>query len=1057
MASSAATRPRTWIAAVPLRPEFRFAHEPMGSEPSRGFVGRDEDIDALAQRLLFSQGGSFLITGYRGVGKTSFVNQVIGRVAAYVRTDPSLAVCTDVLEVRLNLARALQPGELMHHIVRRLYDSLDHADLLPQLPHKLRRDLTLAYLRTSMNMSQKVAQTTERTTGLHALELGAAPFKLSTGALLTRKSGLTRNEEASFLSYDDRAAEHDVITLSQQLTHGFREHSSLARRIVRTLTRKAMRVRKLKIIFIFDELDKLDTDSKPPTEETRSAIDELLNVLKTLFTTSGLTFVFIAGKELQERWLEDVGRGDSVYESVFSYDRYLTCVWPTAALDGDSEAPTDPSSELCDWFVDWQLLESGQRRCAKCRTANGPTAERCRRCGSLLPPPTRSRDALCNQCPAAMEAHDAFCSNCGLYLGSSQRAREVFDETKRYLAYMGRGIPRRLIRAFNELVHWEGAQPFLLIDAPQHRRIKFYADLQRLLQEHDRELTGDPDEELRGAQHDRRRLGVHYLIDCMLRRGSREFTFADILDDSTRLSKRIAPRAEIATPVVQALIALLLEHKYIENVVNPDQALIGQDKPPERYRVIAQRLFEVGEEPSTLGEDVILTGTADAARRAIGRYRLVEQIGKGGMGDVYRAIDSTSGATVAIKVLPQQFVSAPDIAERFARETEALRRLRHPHLVRFMDAGEVDGQPFVAMELIDGLDLRQVLSASGRLPVPRALEIARAIADVAAYIHEQGFTRLDIKPGNVMVASDGRIVMLDLGLIRDERDRGNTATNPNLMLGTPAYMAPEQITAGSVDARADVYALGCVLYEMLAGRAPILGESPMKTAMAQLSELPPQLSSVVDVPPALEAVVMRALAKAPEERFQSMLEFQLALRQNFEEQAAPNLDSIVQTSRQSIDALVKAQHDKTIYEMREVETTGARPRPVDVVPPPPPQYFLTSAPVLRMIGGPEPAGSVHNLAEQTVRIGRARDNHIVLNSASVSRYHAEIVWGPTLLLHDLNTANGTFVNGDRVHGSAALQIGDRIHLGDYEFEVAYSANEAIRPVESDEKVENPLT
>jgi serine/threonine-protein kinase len=1039
------------MAAIPLRPEFRFAHEPMGSEPSLSFVGRDEEMDALAQRLLFSQGGSFLITGYRGVGKTSFVNQVIGRVSAYVRSEPSLAVSTDVVDVRLNLARALKPGELMHHIVRRLYDSLDHAELLPRLPPKLWRDLTLAYLRTSMNMSQKVAQTTERTTGLPSLEVGAAPFKISTGALLTRKSGLTRNEEASFLSYDDRAAEHDVIRLSQQLTNGFQEHGSLRRRVARRLTGKPPRRRKLKIIFIFDELDKLDTESKPEAEETRSAIDELLNVLKTLFTTSGLTFVFIAGKELQERWLEDVGRGDSVYESVFSYDRYLTCVWPTSADESNGETVSDPGSQLCDWYVDWDQL--GQRRCSNCSRLSGPQTERCTICGAALPPPTLERPP-CPQCRTAVEAREPFCATCGQYLASRQQAREVFEEIKHYLAYVGRGIPRRLIRAFNELVHWQGARPFLLIEAPEYRRIKFYAELQRLVQKHDRELTGDPNEESRGAQHDRRRLGVHYLIDCMLRRGSREFTFADILDDATRLSKRIAPRQEIATSVIQALIALLLEHSYIEEVSSSDQALIGQDKAPERYRVTAKRLFEMGEQPLTLEEDVVLTAAPDGVRRALGSYRLVEQIGKGGMGDVYRAIDTTSGATVAVKALPPRLISAPDIAERFARETAALRRLRHPHLVRFVDAGEVEGQPYVAMELIDGLDLRQLLSASRRLPVSRALEIARAIAQVAAYIHEQGFTRLDIKPGNVMLTSDGRIVMLDLGLIRDERDPGHTATNPNLMLGTPAYMAPEQITASGVDARADVYALGCVLYEMLSGRTPVMADTPMHTAIAQLSQQAPPLSTLVDVPEALDAVVMRAIQKHPAERFQTMLEFELALSQNFEEPEAPGLDWIVKSSRESLDEHDKAEHENTIYQTRDFDTgISAAPRAAHT-------FTTPSLLVLRAIEGPEPAGTEHKLGDAETRIGRGPDNDIVINSPTLSRYHAAIRRADgELLLVDQNTANGTYVNGERVRDVTPLRLGDRIHIGNCIFELS-STVDAIRPVASSDRVQNsvdPLT
>ena len=340
-------------AAVPLKPEFRFAHEPLGSDAGVGFVGHDEDVHALAQRLLFSQGGSFLITGYRGVGKTSFVNQVIGEVSRVVRSKGLAAVCTDVVEVRLNLARALQPAELMHHIVRRLFDSLDEAGILEQLPPKVRRDLTLAYVRTSMNVSQKLATSTELAVGMPGIELGAAPFKMSSQGLFTRKSRLAHNEEASFLTYDDRAAEHDLIRLAQELTRGFEVHDGRIWRLARAILGRRKPTRRLKVVFVFDELDKLDTEIAPDAAQ-RSPIDELLNVLKTLFTTSGITFVFVAGKELQERWLEDVGRGDSVYESVFSYDRYLACIWSDSdhAATGNTDR-CDPIDALCSRFVNW--------------------------------------------------------------------------------------------------------------------------------------------------------------------------------------------------------------------------------------------------------------------------------------------------------------------------------------------------------------------------------------------------------------------------------------------------------------------------------------------------------------------------------------------------------------------------------------------------------------------------------------------------------------------------------------------------------------------------------
>jgi serine/threonine-protein kinase len=372
-------RPLTdFETVVPLTRTFTFAHEPVSADDDARYVGREREVHILAERLFFSNGGSFLVTGYRGVGKTSFVNQVIHQLhqrrAWAEARDPATRI--RVIHVQLNLARALQPAELMHHIIRRLYETLVEVDAFVQLPEPLQAKLTEAYDRTSFNMTRKLAQTSERNLGLPDVSMEGGGAKLSFKGFFNVRRSAARNDELAFLGYDDRAAEFDIIHLSRQLARGFAEHNGTrARSLRRVFRRTEPHHVRFKLIFVFDELDKLDElPAAAPRQAdegvvTRSSIEELLNSLKTLFTTSGISFVFVAGKDLQERWQDDVGRGDSVYESVFSYHKYLPCMW--TEID-----------QISSGVVDWSALEEAEHL-APALIPNAPTTHTCPRCSTV--------------------------------------------------------------------------------------------------------------------------------------------------------------------------------------------------------------------------------------------------------------------------------------------------------------------------------------------------------------------------------------------------------------------------------------------------------------------------------------------------------------------------------------------------------------------------------------------------------------------------------------------------------------------------------------------------
>ncbi|HEX8162348.1 MAG TPA: protein kinase [Pyrinomonadaceae bacterium] len=264
----------------------------------------------------------------------------------------------------------------------------------------------------------------------------------------------------------------------------------------------------------------------------------------------------------------------------------------------------------------------------------------------------------------------------------------------------------------------------------------------------------------------------------------------------------------------------------------------------------------------------------------LGRYEIVSQIGAGGMGEVYRALDTKLGRDVAVKVLLREFSADAERLRRFEQEAQAAGALNHPNVVSIHDVGALDGAPYVVSELLEGETLRARLDLAA-LPPRKALDYAAQIARGLAAAHAKGIVHRDLKPDNIFVTSDGRVKILDFGLAKLTERFGDAAsqsevptrlahTEPGVVMGTVGYMSPEQLRGQKVDHRTDIFSFGAVLYEMLAGRRAFGGATPADTISAILKEDPPELSTASGaVAPALERVVRHCLEKSPEERFQS--------------------------------------------------------------------------------------------------------------------------------------------------------------------------------------------
>jgi eukaryotic-like serine/threonine-protein kinase len=264
----------------------------------------------------------------------------------------------------------------------------------------------------------------------------------------------------------------------------------------------------------------------------------------------------------------------------------------------------------------------------------------------------------------------------------------------------------------------------------------------------------------------------------------------------------------------------------------------------------------------------------EAAER-LGRYRLLQKLGRGAMGVVYRAEDATTGAQVALKVMAAELSADPELMERFRREAQTASQVSHPNITRVYDFGQADERLYMAMELLDGSDLKTLIERA-ELPTLRdKLAVMTQVASGMALVHDRGLFHRDLKPANIHVNSNGQAKIMDFGLVRLS---DSDMTRTGMVMGSPSYMAPELIRGLKADARSDVFGLGAVFYELLSGRRAFGGKGITQIIMAIIQSEPEPLSAcAVDVPAPVARIAERSLRKAPEERYQTAGELHAAL------------------------------------------------------------------------------------------------------------------------------------------------------------------------------------
>jgi len=264
--------------------------------------------------------------------------------------------------------------------------------------------------------------------------------------------------------------------------------------------------------------------------------------------------------------------------------------------------------------------------------------------------------------------------------------------------------------------------------------------------------------------------------------------------------------------------------------------------------------------------------------RKLGKYEIQDCIGAGGMADVYKGYHPTLGRSVAIKVLKLEQSADPAFVESFVNEARTAAQLSHPHIVTIYDVGEQDGIHYIVMEHVSGQNLQQLIRTQGRLPPKRACELFDQIADALNHAHSRGFVHCDVKPSNILLDADGQVKLTDFGIARAVAQTTEEGERKKLV-GSPRYMSPEHVQRKPLDHRSDIYALGVVLFEMLTGRVPFDEGDSSRIMYAHVSQRPPLPSSVNQwLPKEVDGVVLRALAKNPEVRYQNALQMAKDLR-----------------------------------------------------------------------------------------------------------------------------------------------------------------------------------
>jgi serine/threonine-protein kinase len=766
-----------------LRQDFELVHEPITEVDAQVFKEEERVSLKLRDRLRNSSGGTFLITGFRGVGKTTAVHQALRQLET--------ALDEQVISITVPVARFSSTSALLFVVIRRLVEQLLDNGIVGKLSPPVAERLLTAYQRTSYAYKETSTSSEEKgvSYGIEgSISAGQPRISLPLPRFSrTRSRAESQARELSFLAYSEDDVEYDFLRIIDLLGREDAVRRGRAGRLLSVLGfDTATTPLDARIVIVFDEIDKL-TEADKGLE----TFEQMLGGLKNLLASSGVHFVVVGGVDLHDEWLRESATADSLYRSVFAWQGYVGCNWKAARL----------------------LLEE-----------------------SL----------------AAGEPED-------------------IDVLAGYLAYRGRGIIRNVLYEFNELVEWDDQGPLIEIAGVAEERVRLLSELTAALEK----VFAEAEESVLAApsDHDRLRQASYFTVDWVLRAGHDAFTVADVLDPRRghALDSVLRPREKIVRPVLTALVRA----GYLEAVVPGTEQVTqgpGAEPHPEQYELSSQLLDRLeriavssprgraelgrgGEGPGAADENA---GTPrEAAQEALGRrYKIVEMIGRGGFGTVWSGIGRRLKKRVALKVIRTPDAEAK---QRVRREAKLLRMAQTPGVVNMIELIEAEDRMVLVTELVEGTSLADFRDPTPSFVVEVGIQIARTLEE----LHAKGIVHADIKPANLIMTLEGRVVLIDLGTAQL---KGEVSLN---LVGTPAYMAPELVRGRPAEERSDVWSLALIMVEMLGGEIP--RRSDPEVFESSLS------NSLGDCSVRLREVLQTALAPAPEDR-PSAAEFRQLLR-----------------------------------------------------------------------------------------------------------------------------------------------------------------------------------
>ena len=317
--------------------------------------------------------------------------------------------------------------------------------------------------------------------------------------------------------------------------------------------------------------------------------------------------------------------------------------------------------------------------------------------------------------------------------------------------------------------------------------------------------------------------------------------------------------------------------------------------------------------------------------QTIGKYRVVSRLGRGGMGTVYKAVDQTLDREVAIKCLNSD-LSDSDVLKRFRAEAMTLARMNHPNIATLFELTEHEGQMLMVMEFVRGETFEKVAERLGEMSISRTVELCTQVLDALSHAHRAGIVHRDLKPANLMLSESGIVKVMDFGLARMAGTEH--LTNDGYMVGTPAYMSPEQVLGGEVDGRADLYAMGVLIYRMLTGRLPFKADSGIAMAQKQIHDAPTPVRQLrAELPSICEDLFTRALAKSPDERYQTADQLKAALRLLSDHVSSEETRTLVSPMPQArVDPALEATIPTPVSTVRPASAPAPAPAPVAKMP-----------------------------------------------------------------------------------------------------------------------------